>query len=294
MPAQLTLGLERLCADVEAAAALAGASFSREVTHNVLKAYQRFFTRSAVSFRTSTRRPEKRELNVRFVELETPEDPHAVALSEGLLHRSGHPIDDLIEQVQRNVPILGYGMDFGVAYGVEKIWPFFPHRPQPLEVLRSLPSLPQSVQAHTGFLVEHDLTDVSLFALDYRSRSVNLYFMCRPGHFSTAQLAELIGALGFEHPGEELLEHCTRAVPIYFTFRWDRPRVERVCFGIIAPEPALPPTHLHPVIDRFVSGVPFATERRNFIYSVTLSREETFIKVENDYSGTMTALMQVF
>jgi len=294
MLARLTTGLERLYEDVEAAAELAGASCIRETTWGLLKAYRKFFMTSAVSFRTSTRAPEKRGLNVRYVELDTPEDPHPIARAEGFLSRTGHPLDDLLPEIQRQFPILGYGLDFGVSYGLEKIWAFFPHRPQPIEKVRSLPSIPESVWAHARYFARFGLNDLSLFALDYRNRTVNLYFMRAPGSFSTGRLAELIGELGFEVPGEELLQHCTRSVPIYFTFTWDSPRVERLCFGVITSGPGQVPTHFHPLIERYTAGVPFATESRKFIYSVTLSRGEAFIKIENDYNGAMTPLMRVF
>src|SRR5262249_7650268 len=157
--------------------------------------------------------------------LEEPRDPYPVALARGFLVRTGHPIDDLLPEIQRQCPILGYGVDVGVTTGLEKIWPFFPHVPQPVERVAAISGMPRAITEYGRYFAKHGLHEVSLFALDYRNRSVNLYFMRPPGTFSTTTIAGMLRELGLTVPGEETLQHCTLAVPIYFTFTWDSPRI---------------------------------------------------------------------
>ncbi len=103
----------------------------------------------------------------------------------------------------------------------------------------------------------------------------------------------MIADLEFPVPTDEILEYCTRASTIYYTFRWDSPRVERLCFGIIAHEAAAVPTHLHPLLGSYTQHAPILTEQRKFIFSMTFDRNGDFIKIENDYTGTMIHIMEI-
>jgi hypothetical protein len=293
MPAfRHTTDLEQLNADIAVAADLAGAPYDDAKTWKILSTFRQFFSGSPVSFRTSTK-PE-RDINVRYVELSVPHDPYRIAVTEGLIQPSGHPIDDVMADIQASYPILGYGLDFGAACGVEKIWPFFPHRPQPVEAVYAMPRFPASIRNHADFLARYDLSAVSILGIDYRHRTVNLYFLKPPGFFESGRLKRMITELGFDVPSDELLRHCSMAVPIYLTFSWTSPVVERLCFAAVAPTPGDVPAHVHPVIDRYVDAAPFATDRRLFIYNVTMARGGNFIKIENDYTGSMADLMRVF
>jgi hypothetical protein len=143
-------------------------------------------------------------------------------------------------------------------------------------------------------LARYDLTDVAILGVDYRRRTVNLYFLKPPGYFAPERLRHMAGDFGFDPPGEEWLRHAAMAVPIYFTFSWISPDVERLCFAAVAPTPHDVPVHLDPLIERYVAGAPFATPRKLFIYNMTLARGGNFIKIENDYTGSMADLMRVF
>ncbi|MEY9706410.1 aromatic prenyltransferase [Bradyrhizobium diazoefficiens] len=284
--------LTRLTSDIVSAAKLADAPFDHGKIQSVVEAFEPYFSGSSVSFRTSTKA--RRELNVRYVELEKPHDPYRLAITHDLIRPAGQPIDELTREIQSSYPVLGYGVDLGAGYGLEKIWPFFPHQPQPLERACAMRSLPAAVSDFAGVMAKYDLGEVTIFGLDYRHHTVNLYFLKPPGYFAPERLAAMIGEFGFEVPNDELLRHCSTAVPIYLTFSWTSPRVERLCFAAVAPTPSAVPTHLHPVIARYVAGAPFVTERHLFIYNVTMATDGNFIKIENDYTGSMADLMRVF
>lgn len=286
--------LKRLHADILTAARIAAAPYDAERLWELLTAYADFFSGSSVSFRTSTRAPEQRELNVRYVELDVPHDPYLVALAQGFISRGGHPIDELMPEVQASYPILGYGVDVGAAYGLEKIWPFFPHQPQPVERVYSMCHMPASIKNYAPFFARYDLRVISLFGIDYRSRTVNLYFMKPPGFFTAETILRMTADLGLTLERQELPRYCSMAIPIYLTFSWNSPHVERLCFAAVAPELQLVPTHLDPVIADYVNGAPFASRRRVFIFNVTFTRHGDFVKIENDYTGSMAELMRCF
>jgi hypothetical protein len=113
-----------------------------------------------------------------------------------------------------------------------------------------------------------------------------------PGFYSRLEVGAMFSDLGLAVPGDSILDLCCGGVPIYCTFSWDSPNVQRLCFGIPFMSAAEVPSGIDPVIDRYVQGAPFATPQRSFILSVTCSERQCFIKVENDYSGTMIALME--
>jgi hypothetical protein len=152
--------------------------------------------------------------------------------------------------------------------------------------------VPDAIKKHEEYFTKFDLVDFSLFALDFKNRTTNIYFMVDdPGKFPTEKVAGMIGDLGFKVPSLELLEHCSKALTIYYTFSWDADLIDRVCFGTTALNSGDVPTHLHPLIETYVERAPTLADKKTFIYSITPSRSGDYIKIENDYTGSMIELM---
>jgi len=277
--------LKQLYDDIIKTAQIADVPYNTDIIWRILNTYRDFFSGSSVAFRTTTKAKDKRGLNVRYIELGVPHDPYLIALSEGLIEKQGHPIDDLLSEIQSQYPILGYGVDFEVSYGLEKIWPFFPHTPQLLEAICSLYCLPDGIRNYADYFARYDLAQVNVFALDYRHKSINLYFpMETPGLLPPHKIAAMIADLEFDVPPQEVLGYCSWANPVYYTFSWDSPRIERLCFAVVTPNLGDIPIHLDPLIERFTAQVPFAGNARTFIYNITLARRGSYIKIENDYT----------
>ena len=174
--------LNQLYEDIIKTTHIVDVPYNKEIIWKVLNTFQDFFSGSSVAFKTTTKPKEKRGLNVRYVELGVPHDPYVIALSAGLITKRGHPIDDLLPEIQSQFPIHGYGVDFEVSYGLEKIWPLFPHAPQPIERVYSLFSVPDSIRNYVDYFARHDLAFVNILGLDYRHKTINVYFpMERPG-----------------------------------------------------------------------------------------------------------------
>lgn len=277
--------LKQLYDDIVRTAHIAEVPCNEEITKKVLDTYHDFFAGSSVAFRTTTHEVEKRELHVRYIELGVPHDPYLMALSKGLLQKQHHPIYALLGEFQSRFPVLGYGVDFDVNYGLEKIWLFFPHTPRSVEEITSLPSVPNSIENYAEYFAAYDLSGINVFGLDYRHKSVNVYFPMRNhGGFPPQRVASMIRKVGFQVPTEEMLHYCSMADPVYYTFGWDSSDVKRACFAVVTSDHALVPTHLDPLIERFVAQVPFAGNGRTFIFNITFGPAGNYIKIENDYT----------
>jgi hypothetical protein len=283
--------LNRMCDDIIRAAEIADAPHDKDAIWPVLNAYGDFYSMSPVSFVTNTKPKEKRRLHFRYVELQVPHDAYAIAFAQGFITKHGHAIDEMIPALQSACPIQGYGVDTDAASGLAKLWVFLRDFPS-IDSVCAMPFLPESVRGHAEYFAKYGLGTVSLFAVDYRHRTINIYFMVSsPGQYTADKVARMIGDLQLEMPSAEILEYCSRAVTIYPSFAWESPRIERICFGIPAPRPSMVPTHLHPLISRYTAEAPTLGKERQFIFGISRARDGSYVKIENDYSGSMVGAM---
>ncbi len=283
--------LEKMHDDIIKAAKVVDAPYNENIIQRLLKAYEDFFKGSAVTFVTSTKPKGKRALSIRYVEIQVEHDPYEIAVSNDLLKQDKHLIHHLLTEIRRNYPIMGYGVDADVNFGVSKIWTFF-QIPQPLEKAYTTTAAPKSIQNFAEYFKKYDLNVFHLFALDFRNKTTNVYFMVKdPEAFPPDKVANMIADLDLKVPSKEILEHCSKALTIYLTFTWESSRVDRICFGIAVDDPSLIPTHLDPILKKYSLHAPFQTDDRRFIYSMTPSRSGDYIKIENDYNGAMIDLM---
>ena len=284
--------LDQMLYDIVQAAKIAEVTCDNDAIQRVLNAYRDSFSGASVSFATNTKPIGDRGLSIRYVDFEFPHDPYKIALDNGFVIESDHPIESFLAEIRSKFTIQGYGVDLSATNGFAKIWVFFRDLPSVKDVC-TITSLPESIISHARFFEKYDLAYVSLFALDFLHKSINIYFMAKkPGLFPTDKIARMVEELDLEIPNQELLEHSSKAVTIYPTFNWDSPNAERICFGTIVPNPDLVPRHLHSLLEQYVSQVPFASDHRIFIYSITPARSGDYIKIENDYTGSMTELMR--
>lgn len=287
---RLNTNLQQLHDDIIKTCEISEAPYNSEAIWGVLNPYQDLFKGATISFRTTTK--SKRAVNVRYVELIVPHDPFRTALQAGLIKKEGHPVENLIPEIQAQFTMdgwAGYGVDFGANNGLEKIWTFF-NGSQPIEEVYQLPSLPDSVKAHADYFAKYNLNDVRLIGMDYRNKSVNIYFFASEiKGFSPDVVVGMCKDLGFNVPSQELVGYCLQSLPIYYTFTWDSPRAERLCFCAHGMGGEIP-VHLHPVIERYVANAPILTPYRPFFFNVTMARDGDFIKIENDYTGAMGPL----
>ncbi|HEX2905346.1 MAG TPA: aromatic prenyltransferase [Phototrophicaceae bacterium] len=287
------LDLQRLYQDTEKYAAITEVPFNGTVVRQFLDAYQELYATSAIALRTTTKAPGKRELSLRYINHGHPHDPYQIALERGFLREAGHPIENLVTEVQERIPLLGFGVDVGVSHGLEKIWPLFSVG-VPLAKLYELPSMPAAIATYDAYFKKYGLEAVTLLALDYMNKSVNLYFPINkePGSCTIDIAAGIIGDLGFKVPPPEELELNTRGGILYHTFTWDSPRCERVSFGVAHAPMHEFPVHLHPLFQRLYDEAPVVSqEARASLGTAYLPNHSDYLKFEMDYTGTMLNML---
>lgn len=287
-PTNSPLDLDQLYHDISTTAGLVDVPVDEPVVRQILDVYQDHFRQGSVAFRTTTHPPGKRELSVRYIDLEQDHDPYTMAVQHGLLAETGHPIERLFADVVAHYPILGYGIDMGVSHGMEKIWPLF-SKSLTIDDLFKLPSMPPSVRNYVDHFARFDLNTHTLFAIDYEHKTMNIYFPVKqPGQYPAERIAAMIEDLGLEVPGDEELAINTQTGIIYHTFDWESDHCRRLSFGV----PHVPehdfPTTLHPVFERMFDAPVVASERRGSIQTAyTRNGTGDYLKIEIDYTGTM-------
>lgn len=249
----------------------------RERLWPILRAYEPGFTGAAVALRTTTRGG---GLSVRFFGPTFDPDPYLLALDRNFTATADHPVDRLHQEIQDRGSVLFRGVDVGVTSGFAKIWSIYSgDGSKSVAEMSRTPAMPSSVGGNLDYFARHGLDTITGIAVDYRSRSVNVYFP-----FTGPRDPEpMIEDLGLRVPGDDVLDLCRQAFSVYFTFTWDSPDIERVCFPVRAPEPHLVPTHLDPLLARFVKGARFHRDDHAYCYAIAPSRHGTYYKVENFY-----------
>ncbi|MFF2810720.1 aromatic prenyltransferase [Streptomyces sp. NPDC058000] len=280
-----TVEISEIYSAIEQSAQLLNLPLESDKVKAALAAFEPAFTDASVALRIATGARREKLLGYRYIKYTGDLDPLETALAAGMVERGDHPAERLFWDVKKQFPIEGTGGDFEIAAGFQKIWCFFPSsRPQPLDELSKLDSMPRAVADNLDVLARYGLHAASLFAVDYTSHTLNIYFDGLPaGTFAPERVRELMRELGIPEPTEDELDLCAKAFAVYFTFSWDSSKIDRVCFPVLVPEPELVPTTLGPTITRLAQRVPFAGTDRKCIYATTLSARGTYYKLEPFY-----------
>ncbi len=286
MQAQKTLqkkyDVEQLIEAVAVTAEHIGAEYDKDVMRHPLTVLKVPFEAGFTAYRTTT--ASKRTINVRYLNPVIPFYPFDLLLKDGLIKNNGNPSVGIIPAFVDYIGIAPssgcFGVDVGAASGLEKIWFQFPNSIPLTEVLK-IPGLPDGVKANVDYFKKHQLDLVKLIGVDIPAQTFNLYFFTvENGGITPQKSANLLSDLGLNVPNDEVLQHCARAVPLYHTFNWDSPQVQRVCFACHAPEAALVPKW-DPIIDDFVDNAVTIAKRRTFMYNPTFcANGQNYTKIE--------------
>ncbi|MFE6895057.1 aromatic prenyltransferase [Streptomyces sp. NPDC057694] len=277
-----TAQLTDLYARVEASAGLLDVACSRDTVLPVLAAYEDVLPQAVIACRVATNARHEGEFDCRFT-LPDDIDPYARARAHGLLTETGHAVDTLLSDIRQRCSIDSYGIDFGVVGGFRKIWVYFPGDDyQSLKKLIGLPSMPAALSANLGFFADRGLDDrVDVIGIDYRSRTVNLYFTGIPDELRTPEAVLAIHRdLGIPRPSEQMLRFCAKSFGIYTTLSWDSPHIERIAFGVKTHDPLSLPARLGPKIERFVHDFPYGADDPKMVYAAMTASGEEYYKLQ--------------
>ncbi|MFK4071313.1 aromatic prenyltransferase [Streptomyces sp. NPDC029674] len=284
-----TTDAKELYSIIEKTAQVVDVTASHDKVWPILNAFQDVFGQAVISFRASTGRSTE-ELDCRFTMLPKGFDPYARALEHGLTPKTDHPVGSLLKEVHQNLPIDSCGVDFGVVGGFAKTWSFpSAARLLPISRLVELPSIPPGVAENADFFQRYGLDDiVSTVGIDYPNRTMNLYFGAGDHQVPAACFEEqgvkaILSELGLPAPSEELLKLAARAFSIYITMSWDSPKIQRVSYAAMTPEPLGLPVKMTPVFDRLLKNAPYSTEGHNFVYGIAATPKGEYHKVASYY-----------
>lgn len=277
--------VERLYTAVEESAAAVGVTCSRENVWPILDAYADAVPTAMIAFRVATNASHEGEFDCR-ISLPSDADPYGVALANGFLPETDHPIGSLVSDIRERFPIDSYGIDFGVVGGFKKVWVFFPEGdPQDLKRLIELPSMPPSVADNMGFFDRHGLTDrVGLIGIDYAGRTVNIYFGDLPAAcHEPANIVAMHRDVGLPAPSEHMTRFCEQAFGIYTTMSWDSGRVGRIAFSVMTSDPLSLPVRLGAKIEQFVRSVSYDDDYPSMAHASVTSTGEEYYKLQSYY-----------
>lgn len=277
--------VEGLYTVVEHTARVLEVPCSRDKVIPILNLYGGALARAVIAFRVATGQDRSGDLDCRFtVPLDV--DPYALAVSNGLLAPTDHPVGDLLADVRAHCPVDSYGIDFGVVGGFKKIWLVLPRGDlQEVSKLAGIPSMPRSLGESLEFFARYGLGDtVGLLGIDYRNRTVNVYFGEPPaGGLAPESVRSMLREVDQAEPSEQMLELGQRAFGIYVTLNWDSPKVERICFAVATSDPTELAVPLDPKVELFVKHVRQSETDSRFVYAVASQPDGEYYKLQSYY-----------
>ncbi|WP_169811320.1 aromatic prenyltransferase [Nocardia anaemiae] len=279
--------LDQLRKDLREYARLAEARYDPVIVDPVLETLADLWTNSVVGVRTTTHPVGEREVNARVMHPGEPTELIEKLCGAGLLTYTGHPMEKLLAEIAAEVPV-NSGVDLALAGGVQKIWLVFPELLSVERVL-GFAGIPESARAHADHLSRYG-GRIGILAVDFDARTMNLYSnVFEPGHLTPADITGILAELDFTAPTDTELALLARTFNLYRTFSWTSSHMERICFPVRC-EPASFPTHLDPVLARFVAEAPFADpETRGFVFYAAYGPINRYYKVQAEYAGVRVA-----
>ncbi|MFI0481011.1 aromatic prenyltransferase [Actinomadura sp. 9N215] len=264
-------GIENIYSAIEESARLLGTPCSRDKVWPILTAYGDALTEVAIIFSVSTG---SQEFDYTIQVPSGIDDPYAHAVSHGLVAEADHPAGSLLSDIQARVPVSEYFSDYGVVGGFQKLYASFPKELQAASSLADIPSMPDAVAENLDLFTRYDLGDVALVGIDYKRKTMNLYFQLPTavaGDVEPKLIRSLLGEIGMPDPDEQMLETAVGAYRVYVTLSWESLKVERISF---APRPtqgldlSAIQARLEPRIKQFMSDGPYAYAEERVSISV--------------------------
>ncbi|UED85143.1 aromatic prenyltransferase [Streptomyces profundus] len=293
-----TTELAAYYAAIEASARVLDVPCSRETVWPILTAYEHAIAaQPVIAFRVATGKRHVGELDCRF--LMPPDDldsAYSLAVESGLVPATDHPAGSLLAEVHERFPLDTSGIDFGVVGGFKKTWSFFPpDRLQKISDLAALPSMPPGLGENADYFSRFGLDDrVSVVGIDYRNHTMNVYFGELPdGCLSPENIRAMHRDIELPEPSERMIALGGQSFGLYATLRWDVPRIERISFSVMAPDPKDLPVRFDAKIEELVRNPPYGAPERNVVYVAMSATEGEYYKLQSYYrwQSQMTELM---
>ena len=203
---------EALYAAIEESAQLVGAPSSRDGIEPILSAYGDALTEAGLVVSVSTDEHPPAELDYTLTVPAAAGDPLAIALANGFVGPTDHPVGALLPDIQARATISEHLIDCGSVSGFSKIYAHFPFHPLGVPELAAIASMPPAVAENADLFARHHLDHVAMIGIDYKRRSVNLYFAQITDEFRQASnILSLQRALGLPEPQDRMLDFALKS-----------------------------------------------------------------------------------
>jgi hypothetical protein len=284
------LTTNRLFRDLRFTTGVLRVPFCATTTRRALEVFREEFETSVVQLKTEAKLGGR--LFYRFLS-NGPSDLTRRIQDARLIARERTPFLALQDEVLATFPRASRaGVDFEAESGLTKIWTFVGRVPL-AEVLR-MRALPPGIQAHTDFLLRHELQDVCFVACDCRKRTLNVYFCWDLEQRTERWLQKMAAATGEKPLGADLVEDILGAQKVFgtvgLTFHWERSQLQRWCiyapmvpYGqLLSPRVRLP--KLPAFLERFRNTAPSLNECPDYVLGWSFGGVGAYLKMEKTYA----------
>ncbi|GAA4733293.1 aromatic prenyltransferase [Phytohabitans rumicis] len=251
--------LERVYSAIEEAAGLADVACARGRVMPILTAYEDALAGAGIGFGLLSGERSAGELDYTMTVSPSVDDPYAVALSNGLVAKTDHPVGALLSDLRKRLSISDHLIDCGVVGGFKKTLAHFPRNMQKVSELADIPSMPSAVGENASFFDRHGLDKVAMIAIDYGRKTMNLYFQRPPKPLERETVLSMVGECGLPSPSQQALEFAQKAFRVNVTLSWDSPEIARIAlaqFPARSLDPSVLSDHLEPGFERLRIGAP--------------------------------------
>ncbi|MET9258076.1 aromatic prenyltransferase [Streptomyces sp. NPDC048182] len=224
--------IDRVCAALEESARLAGTVCDRANVLPVLQAFGDDLPHAMIVFGVQAGTGHVGELDYSFTVPATVTDPYPHALAHHLTAPTDHPVASLLAEVRDHWPVAEYFVDAGIVGGFKKLYAHFPQHLQKVSDLTALDSVPDAVAANADLFARHGLDQIAMIGVDYRHRTMSLYFHFGPGGQLTPDtLGSLLREAGMPEARREVLQFAHTSLRGNITLGWDSPDILRIAFA---------------------------------------------------------------
>jgi hypothetical protein len=244
---------------IEEAAGLADVACSRDKVLPILTAYGDALAEAGIGFGVLSGERSAGELDYTMTVSPSVDDPYAVALSNGLIAETDHPVGALLSDLRKRLTISDHLIDCGVVGGFKKTLAHFPRNMQRVSELADIPSMPRSVAENAGFFARHNLDKVAMIAIDYGRKTMNLYFQRPPKPLEQKTVLSMIGECGLPLPSQQALEFAQKAFRVNVTLSWDSSEIARIAlaqFPARGLDPSVLSDRIEPRFEQLLRGAP--------------------------------------
>jgi hypothetical protein len=258
-------------------------------TRAILEAYSQYFRKSPVALRFISEPTSVPSLSARYLETvgaHTP-DPLTTAVIRGFVDENSSPMFALFEEMKLQCDVLGYGLDMDVAKGIKMFRAVI--SPVPIDYLRMLSQLPESVKLNTEILKSHGMARIFMIGFDFERELLNLYVLVRDASkVVPVKLAAMMNDLQLPVASLNQLEHCGQTKAVVFSFSWHSDSVQRICYTSLYARDASLPTIVEPAVVHKLKKAEFCGEKDTYLLGTLFDATQRWFQIECDFGGSLS------